>query len=320
MGGLTGFALLVRPNLAPLAVVVGVWTIVESRSASAFLAYCLATAPGVLVMAALNGALYGGPFRVGYGSASDLFSVSHVITNFEHYARAAWQTLTPLPLLALATPFVVSREKRSLAWLSLGIAVATTAVYLLYQSFAEWWYLRFLLPAVVTTIVLSSAVVVLLARRRVVIVVIAVLLAVFGIRVGLERQAADLQRLEARFRHTGHAVRDRLPANALLFTVWQSGTVRYHANREAILWDSLDPAYLDTAIAWTREQGYEPFLLLERWEERAFRERFAGHSPLGSLDWPPRLEIDRQVRIYVPADRAAFVAGQPVPTEHLIAR
>jgi hypothetical protein len=320
MGALTGLALLVRPNLAPVAAIVAVWVLVVSRSLAATIRFSAAAAPGAMVMAALNWILYGSPFRVGYGSASDLFSASHVTTNVMQYGRAALETLTPLPLLALAAPFIVAREQRRQVWLSLGIASVTIGIYLLYRPFDEWWYLRFLLPAVVAAIALSSVAVALLARRSLVIGLVAVALAMFGVRVAVARQATDLQRIEGRFRHSGHAVRDRLPQNALLFTVWQSGTVRYHAQREVILWDALDPGAFDAVVAWSREEGYEPFLLLERWEEPAFRERFSGRTPLGSLDWPPRLEIDRQVRIYVPADRATYLAGQPVPTEHIVPR
>lgn len=320
MGAFTGFALLVRPNLAPVAIVVGLWVVAESRSARAMLAFSLAALPGVVAVAALNAALYGSPFRVGYGDASDLFSMSFVGANLRHYSRSALETLTPFPLLALAAPFAVPRERRSIAWLLLGIASATVAVYLVYRPYPEWWYLRFLLPAVAATTALSAAALALLVRRAIVVGVIAVALGVFGMSVAVTRQAADLQRLEGRFRHAGLVVRERLPSNALFFTVWQSGSIRYHAQREAVLWDSLDPASLDSAVAWVRERGFEPYLLLERWEEPAFRARFAGRATLGHLDWPPRLEIDRQVRVYAPPDRARYLAGQPVQTEQVFAR
>lgn len=320
MGALTGVALLVRPNLAPVALIAGAWVIVQSRSFAAVLRFLAATAPGVVVMAAFNWILYGSPFRLGYGSAADLFSASYVTTNLEHYGRAAFETLTVLPLFAVAAPFLVPRQKRPLVWLAFGVAIATVSVYLLYRPFSEWWYLRFLLPAVVAVIVLSSAAIAVLVRRPLVMAATALVLGGLGIQTAIERQATDLQRLEGRFRHSGLAVRDRLPSNALLFTVWQSGTIKYHAQRETVLWDSLGPASLETAMVWVREQGYEPFLLLERWEEPAFRERFGDRTPLGMLDWPPRVEVDRQVRIYAPADRAAYLAGHPVPTEHIVSR
>jgi hypothetical protein len=320
MGALTGLALLVRPNLAPAGLVVGAWVLVRARAAAPVLQLVAAATPAVVVLGALNWALYGSPLRVGYGSPADLFSVANVPANAARYSRTALETLTIFPLLALVAPFVVVRERRPVVWLSIGIIAATVAVYLVYRPFDEWWYLRFLLPAVAPAVALASAALVLLVRRPILIALAGVGLAIFGLTEAAERQVGDVARVEARFRHTGRAVRDRLPANAVFFTVWQSGTVRYHAERTAVLWDSLDPAYLDRAVEWVKAQGFEPYLLLERWEEPLFRERFAGRSRLGALDWPPRMEVDRLVRIYAPDDRAVYLAGQAITTEHVIER
>lgn len=51
-----------------------------------------------------------------------------------------------------------------------------------------------------------------------------------------------------------------------------------------LMWDSLDPAWLDRAISWLRERGHQPYFLLERREEPEFRTRFSGHSIYGALD------------------------------------
>jgi hypothetical protein len=147
--------------------------------------------------------------------------------------------------------------------------------------------------------------------------ILVVPLAGYALQQASARQAFDLHRLEGRFRVTGSVVRDRLPTQAVLVTVWESGTVRYHAAREAVLWDSLDPAWLDRAITWLRAQGREPFILVERWEEPIFRQRFGTQSPVGNLDWPPRFDINRQVRIFAPADREAYFKGDSIQTEYV---
>ena len=46
--------------------------------------------------------------------------------------------------------------------------------------------------------------------------------------------------------------------NSVFITVWQSGSVKYHAGREAVLWDSLEPGTLDMAITWLAERGLDP--------------------------------------------------------------
>src|SRR5688572_32429228 len=84
-----------------------------------------------------------------------------------------------------------------------------------------------------------------------------------------------------------------------------------------ILWDSLDPAWLDRAITWLRSQGRQPYLVFERREEPEFRARFRAQSDAGALDWPPRFDLGRQVRIYDPADRARYLAGESYPTENV---
>jgi hypothetical protein len=103
----------------------------------------------------------------------------------------------------------------------------------------------------------------------------------------------------------------------VLITVWQSGGMRFHAGREIVMWDSLDPQWLDRGLTWLRSRGYEPYILVERREERDFRERFRGPSEVGGLDWPPRFDLNRQVRIFDPADRARYLAGEAYPTQNL---
>jgi hypothetical protein len=125
----------------------------------------------------------------------------------------------------------------------------------------------------------------------------------------------DLQRLEARFRRSGDVVRERTPVNAIFVTVWHSGTVRYHGGRPSVLWDSLAPTEFEAAVRWLRDQGFEPYLIVEQWEEPLFRERFSAHSNLGHLDWPPRFEVLRRVRIYRLGDRDHFLGGARIPTE-----
>ena len=123
--------------------------------------------------------------------------------------------------------------------------------------------------------------------------------------------------MEGRYRESADLVRDRLPANAVLITVWQSGSMRFHAGREIVMWDSLDPAWLDRAISWLKSRGQQPYILVERREEPDFRERFRDQSAIGRLDWPPRFDLNRQVRIYDPDDRGRYLAGEVFPTENI---
>jgi hypothetical protein len=337
VGACTGFAILVRPNLAPSAIVVACWlawdlisengwTAMARRSAIAFL---LAVLPFLTIALTLNTVLYGHPLRSGYGSISDLFAAANLPLNLNRYGAALRDTELGFPLLGVLALVTAPRGRRALVALAFLVSSGIGLVYLVYQSFPEWWYLRFLLPAIVPMTVLACAALVwsltsiLAATARLaptLALALAIALSLFQARVVQARTVLDLQRLERRFRLTGDVVRERLPANAIFLSVWESGTLRYHADRQAVMWDALPADRLDPAVRWLSAQGFAPFVIVEPWEEPLFRSRFAALSALGALDWPPRFEIERQVRIYDPRDRAAFWRGEHIATEYVIPR
>lgn len=337
LGALTGLALVVRPNLAPAAVVVGLWLLVTTwriRAANVGMvrrcavAFAVAALPFVALMIWLNIALYGHPLQSGYGSTRDLFRLDHVPANLRNYGSALVQTQLGLPLVGAAALLTVRRSGRAIVWLTLWMSASVVAVYLLYRPFAEWWYLRFLLPALVPLTVLAAAAggyaITYLVRspavRAIVVITAVIAIARFGLVTARNRQAFDLYRLEGRFRLSGDVARERLPVNAVFVTVWHSGTVRFHASRLSVLWDSLEPSAFDEAITWLSSRGLEPYLLLERWEEPIFRERFSAYTRLGNLDWPPRFDIDRQVRIFRVSDRDPYMRGDNIRVEYITGR
>ena len=224
----------------------------------------------------LNNALYGSPFRTGYGQLGHLFGLSAVPVNASRYFGWLVETHTPFPLLAFAAPFVVAREKRADAALAIGLILATCFIYFLYTPFDDWSYLRFLLPAIALMLVLASAVTCVMrsvthaafspaarrSRRRIVIVaVITAALALFCVRTADDRLAFNLKFLEQRYRSAGIVVRDRLPENAVVLSVWDSGAVRFHGRKEALIWAGLDPAWLDRSLSWLDEHGRTPYIL-----------------------------------------------------------
>jgi hypothetical protein len=326
-GFLTGLAILVRPNLAPLGLIaIGLVLVRDetrgrrNNSAAALVSGAIF---GVALMLSLNRALYGRTLGSGYGDVASLFSLSHAADNARNFTGALFATQHVVPAIGLLAPFVLVAARRTVAVVLLLAAAMTTSIYLLYRPYPEWWYLRFLMPALVVMLTLASGVAVELASRarmRGVIPILAVLLAILGTRAAGTHDVFALQALEGRYRDAADVVHDRLPANAVLITVWQSGSMRFHAGREIVMWDSLDPDWLDRAVAWLEQRGLKPYLLLERREEGDFRERFRGHADIGALDWPPRWAINRQVRIFDPSDRARYLAGETYPTENITPR
>ena len=328
----TSAAILVRPNLLPLGLVLGLWFVLDSdsgdgatqgvesphhRGLTPALMFAAASAPGCIAVALIQQMFYGSPFRSGYGSLDGLFAVDHVGANAMRYATWMTESHTPIWLLALGAPLVL--RPRRLGTLLLSLALVNVLCYLPYAVFNDWWYLRFLLPGIAILVVLTMAVIDALSRprsvRAAVIGVATVILCALFVREARARNVFDLPRLEARYERAGRYVADRLPPNALVITSWESGSVRFYGHRNTLVWDVLDPAWLDRAIAYTRMRGLEPYLLFERWEEPIFRQRFAG-SAAGTLDWPPAAEIAGQVRIYRPADRERYLRGELAPTEY----
>jgi len=330
-GWCCGLALLVRPNLLPLAAVSALFVLCIDRRK--VLPFGLAALPFALAVLWLNDGLYGGPFRSGYGSLGRLFGLVSFPTNASRYFRWLIETQTPFPLLAFASPFVVDRSRRPMVWLALALIVSTLLIYFIYVPFDDWSYLRFLLPAIGLMLVLASAVIVhfawgaaerssgsLLLRRVVAPATVCALtigLAVFGIRTATARFAFTMHALEQRYRSAGHVVREQLPPHAVVLSGWDSGAVRFHGRKEALVWEGLDPAWLDRSVDWLNSHGHAPYILVESWEEAGFRSRFGNQSGLGKLDWPPKYEIDRVVRIFDPKDRAKYHRGENVTTEYL---
>ena len=334
-GAFCGLALLVRPNLLPLGVVAGLFVLVTELTPGPpsltpamqrirrLAVFASAALPGVLLVLWLNARLYGSPFRSGYGELGFLFSFAVLPTNAARYARWLMETQTPFPLLALAAPLVCGREKRPAVVLALALIASTSLTYFLYRPFEDWSYLRFLLPAIALMVVLASAVTVKLLMKvspRVAplgALAVTTVLALFCVRTADDRFAFRMQAFEQRYRSAGLVVRDRLPSEAVVLSVWDSGAVRFHGRREALVWEGLEPSWLDPGLEWLIQHGRAPYIMVESWEEAGFRSRFGGHSPVGSLDWPPKFEVDRVVRIYDPEDRAKYARGDRVMTEYL---
>lgn len=325
LGGLAaGAAILMRPNLFPLAIPLALFVLWRPERAwrdrlrgAATFAACVA--PWCLAIAAIQRAFYGSALGSGYGSLEALFAIDHIGPNAVRYASWLSQAQTPAWVLAAAAPLLLPG---ALTRLFLGLFLVNLACYLPYVVFDDWSYVRFLLPTIPLLVILVIASVEAACRRvapvvvRPAVTIAAIVLALLGVREARERQVFRLHALEARYERAGTFVDRRLPANAVVITSWESGSVRFYSGRKTLVWDVLDPAWLDRAIDDLRMRGFEPFLLFERWEEPLFRERFGAGSSVGRLDWPPAAEVASQVRVYRPADRDRYLRGIQGPTEY----
>jgi hypothetical protein len=299
-GVVASLAVLIRPNLAPLAGFVVLTCAVAgagghadeppSRSAGTVprMAICAACmVPGLLALGLIQNARYGSPFGSGYGTFQDLFALSNIGPNLARYPR--WLTMTHSPLLWLwvFAPFwfrAAPARTRAFGWIAYGFAWAVLLAYLPYVYFRpeEWSYTRFLLPALPLLLLFAVGVILSAARRTVpsvapgasaaLVLAVAVWsahtassLSVFGVREG-ERKYPDV----------GMFVRDQLPASAFVLAAQHSGSLRYYSHRPTLRWDLLDAASLDRTLQSMRRAGYAPFLVVDTGEDDQFRERFGG--------------------------------------------
>ena len=321
----TSAAILVRPNLLPLGLAIGVFLLLRPERTGrqrmmAATQYALSSAIGCLGVAIIHWLFFGSPFASGYGSFDALFSIDNVGANARRYLAWLWNTHTPAIAMAVLAPLLLPGALTTLLLVLIGINLA---LYLPYAVFEDWWYLRFLLPTVPLMLILVVAVIDAGCRRlirvgdtRLVLAIAVALLSVVFVQEARDRLAFRLQRLESRFGRAGTYVSERLPPNALVFTTWHSGSVRFYAGRKTVVWDVLPPDWLDRALDFVRAGGYEPFFLFDGQEERLFRERFRSSSS-GALDWPPAADILGQVKIYRPRDRDAYRRGVAPPTEYV---
>jgi hypothetical protein len=357
-GFAVGAAVLMRPNLAPLAALFVAFAAIDAghpgRHPGSMMrragVVVVGLVPAVATVGLVQDLLYGSPLSSGYGSLDSLFRLSHVPANLARFPRWLIDTQSAFVLLGVLAPALVMwRRQRAggfrerdgrfayadLCWL---FALGAFAAYLPYVPFDGWWFLRFWLPGVLPLVALAVSVVTMLvaavspdvrgaAAGGRTVGLVAGLVALLGgvtlvawqLGVARDRSVFDLQRFERKFVVSGNYV-GTLPASAVVLTIWHSGAVSYYGERPAVVWDAIAPSGLDAVVSSLRAQGREVYLLLEPREEDAFRGRFGRSSAFAALDWPPRARFGNEVTLWALGDRERFIRGETTPTERVWVR
>lgn len=307
-------AVLVRPNLAPLA-------IVPLLLAQQKVLFAVPVAAAGVLLAAVQWTWYGSPLRSGYGAADELFAVSNISANASRYFT--WLIATA-PVLLLAIFGAVRRHSEAIVRSLAAFAVLVVAAYLVYAVFDEWSYLRFLLPALAVMAVLTAAELsVWLERWPVALRPILLFIIVMGLTAhalsiarstGTFRLADQLRRVE----RVADLIIEDVPPAAVLVAGEQSGSMRYYTERPILRWEAAAPqslADVTTALEASRRPVY---IVLDQWEESLFRARFTG-IPAGALDWPPILDAgtSHRTRLWKLSDRERFLRGENLSTIRL---
>jgi Dolichyl-phosphate-mannose-protein mannosyltransferase len=336
-GVAAGFAILTRPNLAPLTVVIALatmnfprvrWSVAQSSSdgqvpverrlrPDRLLRFAAGITPAIAALLLIQWRLFASPLASGYGALSDLYSLRNITPNVAGYSRRLTESEMPalLTMFAAAVGLTVTRPVPGTPHLKRAVVLATLAFaivglsYLPYGVFAEWSYLRFLLPAfpllfVAIGALLTAALVRLPTPIRLPLL-LCTLAAVgaFNVLRAEHEQAFNMRRYESRYRQAGRYLASALPPRAVIVAVQQSGSARYYTSRPVLRWDWLD-VDLDTAIAALRARGWHPVFAIEDWERPDLMKKHPA-SANARLDWQPRAEFGDEPRVFLydPLDR-----------------
>jgi len=312
-------AIVIRPNLVPLAAVLALWMVWQDATRPAGRArlaraavFSLGILPGSALIALLNNAWYGSPLQSGPGGLDYLFEAGNLETNLIRYPGWFIETQTPLAAAAAALLLIPLRqvwrtpEASRAAALFGGLLLVALVIHALFAPLEEWWYLRYLLAAWPGIFV---GLAVLLSRiwerpgvaMKVAGAAVVAVLSLNGLRIADDRGAFTNAAPERRYPDVANLVKSHTADGAVIISMQHSGTVRYYAGRQTVRFDWLDEAWLDRAVDWLQAHGLRPYILLEEWERPMFRERFEARNRLGGLAF-------RQVFVYKnPATPAVYL-------------
>ncbi len=307
-----GIATLIRPNLAPLVLFsAGLVTWRPPSHASLrmrrLIAFALACAPLVAVVAWVNHDLYGSFLTSGYGDTSSIFRWQNLRPNLQRYPRWLWETqgaYIAVFLLAVALPHGPKPETRTLRWILLAYIAAVFGCYVFYIPFDDWWYLRFVIPAMPPMFVLSIDAVCHAGRRfgPAVPAIAAIAFTALSVShaIGIAQRYAvfEIGEGEQKYLDVGRYLASELPPETVVISGLHAGSIRLYSHLRTLRVDLLDARWLDRAIAHLKSVGPSPYLVLEESEVRNFRQRYANQQSVAIVDMPAVAAHSRGVYVF----------------------
>jgi hypothetical protein len=324
-GALSGMAILIRPNLAPLAAFPLLLTMLRGGGMPKVLARTatLAAATALLagVVAGVNAHLYGSPFSSGYGRVSTIYSLSYFKANLARYPAWWWHAhglLGWLFLVNVFRPRLGPPDSRRLVLI--GFAVAVVGLYAFYLPFEQWIFLRFMLPALPVIMLFVADAVVWMTDRSTYPANLCILAGVVALAI---LSGVHLARSEGLFRNAvvnqqhadaGLYIDAFTPQKTVVLAMQYSGSVRYYSGRLTLRYDLLEPNWLDRALQHFDALGFVSYALLEDWEVQEFRRRFVGQKEVERLRAAPvaiRRNTGGDLKLYALRDHVSSTASMP---------
>lgn len=307
-------AILIRPNLAPLAIV----PLLFSRSK---LWFGIPVVIAGVFLAILQDFWYGSPLRSGYGAAEELFSIANILPNAGRYA--SWLVATS-PVLLFALPGFARLRKSRHARSLFVFASLVIASYLIYAVFDHWSYLRFLLPALAVFAPFAAIELTAWIERWPVAIRFPIFFALtlgivaHGLFVARSFDTFKLKEQSRRVEQVAEAINHTAPSDAVIIAGEQSGSMRYYTERSILRWEAATGDTLPKALEALLKTQRPVYIVLDAWEDEPFRKKFAA-VPSVALDWPAMLEAgtSHRTRLWRISDRTRFLAGENLQTVRL---
>jgi hypothetical protein len=328
-GVAAAIAILVRPNLVPIAAVLFVW-IWSRHHRRAALMFLIPAMGGAAVVALINARLYGSPLRSGH-DLTDGYALAYIWPNLQRYVGWFLSAENPFAiagLVALILPAAAlwpARARRDARWLLAACAAVVWISYLFYVPWDAWWYLRFLLPSwpmmAIGIASLAAAIAHASGQRwRPVVLAGLAVVGVAGVVQAGRRAAFDVARGEAKYVEVARAVESITGPDDVIISAQHSGSIRYYAGRLTLRWDVGDPAWLDRTVDWLASHGHHPYFVVEEAEIATLREKYGAANASARLDWTPMVSFrDGAVTMFDAINRepgAAAVLQTPIGAVH----
>jgi hypothetical protein len=302
----SGLAILIRPNLVPIAGALGLHYLFAMRHAGTRLRavnhlglFAATAGAGAVLVAVINNYLYGSPLSSGYGALGDLFAAERIGANLRIYLSWLVEAHTPVVLLGLAAIALPARR----LWPAVGdrtvfitLGVVTAGVWGIYAAwfvFEGWHFGRFLLSSWPWLMLGVGAVADAVYRTvrpawiKAAVVLAVALVVAAEVRFARREHVFEIGRSERRYAMIARVTRDATPPNSVIIALHHSGSVRYYGERMTMDFSRMDGGSLDGVVAWLSERGIRTYATLEDWEMPEFRSRFAGASRLAAFDRAP---------------------------------
>jgi hypothetical protein len=335
-GAAAGGAILIRPNLAPLAGAIFFWLLWRGRvrrgpaTGQPALWFLAPAAAGAAAVGLINARLYGSPLASGY-DLTDGFLLSYVWPNVQRYSGWLISAETPFAVMGLSglavssAPLWRTQASRDARWILGAVAAMVWVSYLLFVPWDAWWYLRFLLPAWPAMMISAASLAAALYRglsfsRRAAAILLLAAIGIHGVWQAAQRQAFAVAFGESRYVEVAKTVESLTDPDAVIIAAQHSGSIRYYAGRLTLRWDVGDPAWLDRTVDWLTAHGHHPYFVLEPPEIEQLRARPGPANLSARLDWTPMVSFrGGAVTMYDGASRTrdgTAVAQLPARASH----